>query len=115
MQRRMTRPQGPGADEAFRTYLDSRWARVDHADIPIGLPVAAYEGLEYGAIVYGRGPLFVDDLAEIVGVDDFDEFLSDYANRFRFGIVTTDDYRVLAEVHCGCDLGDIFTSDVYPR
>jgi hypothetical protein len=107
--------QGPGADEAFRAYLDSRWARVDHEDIPIGLPVAAYEGLEYGAIVYGRGPLFVDDLAGIVGADDFDEFLSDYTDRFRFGVVTTDDYRALAEAHCGCDLGDIFTSDVYPR
>ena len=107
--------QGEGGDEGFRTHLDSRWARVEYADIPIGLPADAYEGTEYGAIVYGRGPLFVDGLAKIVGQETFDEFLAEYAATFKYGIASTQGYQALLERHCGCDLSHEFEAAVYPR
>jgi aminopeptidase N len=107
--------QGEGGDEGFRAHLDSRWARVEHADIPIGLPAEAYEGTEYGAIVYGRGPLFVDDLAMVVGQETFEEFLAEYATKFKYGIASTQDYQALVERHCGCDLSQEFEAAVYPR
>ncbi len=107
--------QGPGADEGFLHHLESLWQRVEYADIPIGMPVASYEGREYSAIVYGRGPLFVYELAAVMGQENFDVFLSDYARAFKYGIATTEDFERLAEADCGCDLSGRFAEAVYPR
>ena len=49
----------------------------------IGMPAAAYEGNAYSAIVYGRGPIFFDTLAEAMGQASFDAFLRDYVARYR--------------------------------
>ncbi|MEZ4769153.1 MAG: M1 family aminopeptidase [Caldilineales bacterium] len=105
--------------DGFRQSLTGRWDRVDDEDIPIGLPVAAYsEGGEYpgtyGAIVYGRGPLFFEALAQQMGPDTFDAFLRDYYQTFAWDVATTDGLRALAEKHCGCDLGQLFAEWVYP-
>jgi hypothetical protein len=111
----------------FQGYSDSwydRWRRVDMADVPIGLPAGVYEGVEYGAIVYGRGPIFVDALAEEMGrspvganapagQETFDEFLRDYYQTHKWGIGTSDSFRQLAEQHCQCDLTDLFEEWVY--
>lgn len=106
--------QGAGGDQGFRDSLVGRWSRVESAEIPIGQPVASFTGSEYGAIVYGRGPLFVDELAQIMGQETFDAFLRDYAAQHRYGIATTDSFKTLAEQHCGCDLTEQFERNVYP-
>ncbi len=104
---------GMPASEGFRDSLLERWARVDNADIPIGLPVKSYEGREYGAIVYGRGPLFIEALAETMGQSVFDAFLRDYYATHKWGIATADSFQELAEQHCKCDLGSLFDEWVY--
>jgi aminopeptidase N len=58
--------------------------------------------------VYGRGPLFVEALAERMGQDRFDKFLGDYARQFRWGIATADDFKRMAEAACACRLDDLF-------
>ena len=68
---------GSGGEQGFRNSLESRWDAVERADIPIGLPVRAYSGQEYGAIVYGRGPLFFVALRNRMGTEAFDAFLKD--------------------------------------
>lgn len=107
--------QGDQAGSGFEAHLDSRWARVEFADIPIGLPVAAYQGDEYGAIVYGRGPLFLGELAGVIGKERFDQFLSDYATRYKYGISTTAEFQAAAEEACGCDLTVEFDAAVHPK
>ena len=106
---------GESAARSYRSSWDSRWDRVDRADIPIGLPVAAYADTEYGAIVYGRGPLFVAALAEEMGQPPFDEFLRDYYQTHKWGIGTSDVFRQLAEQHCKCDLTALFEEWVYDK
>jgi aminopeptidase N len=104
--------------EAVQGYLaswDARWERVDRAKIPIGLPAAAYVDNEYGAIVYGRGPIFVATLAEEMGEETFNGFLRDYYRSHRWDIGTGDAFRQLAEDHCQCDLGDLFAEWVYEK
>jgi hypothetical protein len=104
--------------DAFESYSDSwygRWEQVEMADIPIGLPAGTYEGREYGAIVYGRGPIFVAALAEEMGQKTFDEFLRDYYQTHKWGIGTSDSFRQLAEQHCQCDLTDLFEEWVYEK
>ncbi len=104
---------GPGSSEGYRQSWYGRWDRVDRADIPIGLPVAGYEGGEYGAIVYGRGPLFVEALESEMGEAVFAAFLRDYVEMYSWALATGDDFRELAETHCSCDLTDIFDEWVY--
>lgn len=87
--------------------------RIDFAEIPIGLTADAYSGREYGAIVYGRGPIFLNALAEEMGQLTFDLFLWDYSDQFKYKIAATEDFRRLAEEHCQCDLSEIFNEWVY--
>ncbi len=103
--------------EAAQAYVDSwnsRWTAVDSAEIPIGLPVSAYEGAAYSAIVYGRGPLFILALAETMGETNFEGFLRDYVAQFAWETATTESFMALAESHCQCDLTDLFATWVYP-
>jgi len=105
--------QGTAAARGFRESLEGRWERVDFADIPIGLPVAAYSPAEYGAIVYGRGPLFLEALEERIGEGTVDAFLRDYYQTYRWQIATAEDFHRLAEAHCECNLDSIFNEWVY--
>jgi aminopeptidase N len=100
--------------EGFRSSLEDRWNRVGRANIPIGLPVAGYQGAEYSAIVYGRGPLFFVALREEMGNETFDVFLKDYTTTLSWGIATPETLQSLAETHCICNLDAIFDEWVYP-
>jgi aminopeptidase N len=99
---------GPEGEAGWRDALDSRWDRVDHAPIPIGLPVGSYSGAEYGAIVYGRGAFFFEALAEALGPAIFDLFLLDYTQTYQWRIATGPALKQLAEQHCACDLTPLF-------
>lgn len=105
---------GAGAAAGFEQALRARWARVDNALIPIGQPVAAYSGSEYGAIVYGRGAFFFDALKNEMGAESFDAFLKGYTATFSWEIATTERLKSLAEKHCGCDLTPLFNEWVFP-
>lgn len=102
-----------GYQGAQESWYD-RWDRVDRAEIPIGLPVNEYTGNEYGAIVYGRGPLFIDALAKEMGQKTFDAFLRDYYQSCTWDIGTEQTFQQLAEQHCQCDLTTLFDQFVYP-
>jgi hypothetical protein len=105
---------GSNAADGFRGSLESRWGNVGYAKIPIGLPVAGYEGGAYGAIVYGRGPLFFEALQQEMGVNVFEAFLREYTETLSWGIATPEFLQSLAEEHCSCDLDQIFSEWVYP-
>ena len=99
---------GPQGWDGYRNSWEARWNGVQRALIPIGLPAASYSGNEYGGIVYGRGPLFVEALAQKLGPDSFKQFLRDYTRTHRWGISSTADFKDAAEVECRCDLDGLF-------
>jgi dienelactone hydrolase len=99
---------GQQGAEGFRQSFVGRWQRVDMADIPIGMPAGSYDGTEYGAIVYGRGPLFFLALADEMGQTSFDTFLRDYYQQHKWGIATGVDLKMMAEDQCSCDLSPLF-------
>lgn len=105
---------GPGGEQRFRNFLEGSWDNVNRADIPIGLPVARYSEEQYGAIVYGRGPLFFIALRDRMGNGTFDSFLREYTETLSWGIATPEFLQSLAERHCACDLDDLFNEWVYP-
>lgn len=106
---------GSSGEAGFWAAMQDRWDRVEGAAIPIGLPVSGYTALEYGAIVYGRGPLFFHTLAETMGQSTFDAFLQSYYQTFKWGIVTPESLKELAEQHCACDLTELFEEWVYEQ
>lgn len=99
---------GPDAALSYSQDWQRRWDRVDDADTPIGLPVKDYTPQSYGAIVYGRGPIFIETLSEQMGQDKFAAFLKDYYQTYQWGIATTDGFEKLASKDCGCDLSGLF-------
>lgn len=99
---------GPAGMDSYRASWANRWERVERQEIPIGLPAGDYVGREYSAIVYGRGPLFIEALAEKMGQDHFDPFLRAYYQSNEWEIGTGAGFKQLAEQQCQCDLSDLF-------
>ncbi len=99
--------------QGYYDSLEGRWAQTDFAEIPIGLPADAYTGTEYGAIVYGRGPIFLNELANEMGQGTFDRFMRDYVETYRWQIATSAEFQTLAEDYCDCDLSSLFNEWVY--
>ncbi len=91
----------------YRSFID-RWDRVGRAEIPIGGPVSAYTPKEYGAIVYGRGPLFIEALFQRMGEERFDSFLLQYCREFEWKLVDTAAFQAAAEAACRCSLEELF-------
>lgn len=106
---------GRSGAQDYYNRLESRWERVDFEEIPIGLPVSAYDGAEYSGIIYGRGPIFVNTLAETVGQNNFDAFLRNYFTQFKWGIITTPQFEETIEQQCQCDLDSLFAQWVYSQ
>jgi aminopeptidase N len=98
-----------GAEGYLQSFV-TRWNVLDQADIPIGMPAGNYEGSEYSAIVYGRGPLFFQALSETIGEATFNAFIHDYYQTYKWGIVTGPELKALAEFHCSCDLSPLFSA-----
>ncbi|MEJ5223935.1 MAG: M1 family metallopeptidase, partial [Anaerolineales bacterium] len=98
----------------YHDTFTARWAAVDNEPIPIGQPVAAYDGAAYSAIIYGRGALFLIELRQRMGVTAFDAFLRDYTTTYAWGIANTSGFRALAEQHCACNLTSLFEAWVLP-
>jgi aminopeptidase N len=99
---------GSAVADGFKSSWEDRWGRVNRANTPIGLPVAAYTEQSYGAIVYGRGPLFLDALDQQMGEPKFKTFMKDYFQDYEWGIATTAGFEQLATKDCGCDLSGLF-------
>ena len=93
---------------------NNRWGRVQFAEIPIGLPSGDYQGVQYSAIIYGRGPLFVDALAKQLGPDKFSRFLKQYYQDYKWQVATTAGFKSEAESVCSCDLAALFEQWVLP-
>ncbi len=105
---------GEAGGQGFIAAMNDRWARVKNEDKPIGLPVGDYTAQEYGAIVYGRGPLFFLALRDRIGEDKMTELLRRYYADETWKIATPEEFRKLAEEVAGVSLGDLFEKWVGP-
>jgi aminopeptidase N len=101
---------GEAAAAGYFSSFDERWARVRRQPLPIGLPVRAYSPREYGAIVYGRAPLFLAALSERIGEAAFDRLLAEYMRRWSWRLAAAEDFLKLAEEICGCPLAELARS-----
>jgi len=107
--------QGRDAADQYRSSWNTSWELIQSEDIPIGLPVDAYEGNQYVPIIYGRGPLFMQALAEKMGEELFYAFLRAYYESHKWNIGTTEAFKTLAESYCDCNLSPLFEEWVYAK
>jgi aminopeptidase N len=76
--------------------------------MPVGLPVAAYSEDLYGAVVYGKGPLFFHEMRRLVGDATFQEILETYSDQYRYGIAYPQDLLAVAEQVSGTELDSLY-------
>ena len=105
--------RGKASAVEYRSSWYHLWDSISMAEIPIGLPSDAYTDDEYVPIIYGRGPLFIMTLANTMNQESFDTFLLDYFESNKWGLVTSDTFKRLAEYHCRCDLTTLFEEWVF--
>ncbi|MCL4560473.1 MAG: M1 family metallopeptidase [Chloroflexi bacterium] len=99
---------GASAAQSYQQSWYQRWDGVQRENIAIGMPVKDYSEVAYGAIVYGRGPIFLATLDQKMGKEKFDAFLKDYYQTYQWGIATTSGFESLAAKDCGCNLSALF-------
>lgn len=106
-----------GADEQGLYVQDwtARWSDVGNRPIPIGLPVQNYGNGEVRAIVYGRGPLFIQTLAQEIGEQTFASFLREFLHTHQWELTSGEEFKQMAEEYCTCNLTPIFEQWVYPN
>jgi aminopeptidase N len=92
--------------EGLRGYIEhlqGRYERVQGAaeDKRSDLPVSGYSESEYGAIVYGKAPLFFNAIYEAIGNERFNHLLQDYFSHHRYGVAYPQDFLKVAEGYVG--------------
>jgi aminopeptidase N len=107
-----------GSGEGYANSWYGRWQGLEFAEIPIGMPAGNYYseetgGLAYGAIVYGRGPLFFLALEQEYGLETVLSAIEDYYDTYLWGIAGAEDLRAALEGACDCDLSVEFEEWVY--
>ncbi|MGL1893451.1 MAG: M1 family aminopeptidase [Spirochaetaceae bacterium] len=81
---------GSRAGNSVFASFNKRWSRIQRKPKALNLSADEYNGKEYGAILYGKGPLFLFALKAKFGDELFNQFLVDYINEFRWKRVTTE-------------------------
>lgn len=100
--------------QGYRGSWQGRLGGSDQDILPIGLPVADYpDAMAYSGFVYGRGPLFYDQLSQMLGQEMLDQVIRDYYLRHQWGVATSESLQASAEETCACDLDALFAEWVY--
>ncbi len=102
------------SDAKTQAYILHFRARYLHyvtargGDVTLDLPVTAYDDEGYGAIVYGKGPLFYAKLETVLGIPTVYKALNTYFKRYKYAVVTTADVEKTFEEVSGKDLSALF-------
>jgi hypothetical protein len=106
---------GENGRQSYRQSWIRSWNKVNNQSIPIGLPVSEYLPNEYSPIVYGRGPLFMEALAEKIGQKTFDSCLRQYCISNRWQIVNSTSFKSHFENCSSSELNELFQNWVYSK
>jgi hypothetical protein len=101
-------PEG-GQQMLESTFMEPyEYLQESDQDMPAGLPVADYpEGL-YGAVVYGKGPLFFHAVRQQTGDETFYSILRTYFEQYRYKVAYPQDLLDVAEQVSGQDLDPLY-------
>ncbi len=95
-------------------YVDEvfigRYNRVAGTELDdlISRPVAAYTDENYGAVVYGKGPLFFHELRQTLGDEAFFAFLQTYYQTYRYRVAGRAELLAAIDQAAGQDLSAFY-------
>ncbi|MBN2470122.1 MAG: hypothetical protein JXN59_05290, partial [Anaerolineae bacterium] len=72
--------------QQLNNYLGS-----GNPDLPLGLSTDGYVYSQYALIVYTKGPLFFNEITNLIGRDGMYAFLQEYFRRFKYEIADISD------------------------
>ena len=103
---------GDQAGQSIRSHyqndLDNYLAQKGNKDMPVGLPVSAYDGRQYDIFVYEKGPLLYSKLSDQFGNDAVLKLLKTYYTQYRYKIAHTHDLEQLVAEMLGQDARKLF-------
>lgn len=86
-------------DARTQRLVSQRWIapleglRARQQDTVVAQPVQAFlNGTQYETVVYAKGALFWDAVRRTVGVRRFERFLQNYLRKYRWKIITTEEW-----------------------
>jgi aminopeptidase N len=85
-----------------------RGAQQSERDRGVAGPVDSFSEQDYGAIVYGKGPLFFDALRARLGDEAFFAALQAYLKAHRYGVAYPDDLIAAFEETSGQQIEDLY-------
>ena len=92
-----------------RTFMERyQYLQESDQDMPAGLPVADYPESLYGAVVYGKGPLFFHALRQQTGDETFYSILRTYFEQHRYQVAYPQDLLDVAERVSDQDVDPIY-------
>jgi Peptidase family M1 domain len=99
---------------SYLKYWQRIWDNSAVPDMKIGLSVDAYDEASYGEIVYAKGLIFLEEIAETIGQEKLDEALRTYYQRYAWKFATPQNFQDVLEETCECTLEDLFDIWVNP-
>lgn len=94
----------------------TRVAALQNPSESLDQPVDSYaSGPSYEGIIYSKGALFYDAFRTALGDRLFLEFLQNYLDEHRYGIVDTDDWTAAIDALENPELSELYTSWIQPR
>jgi len=103
---------GAGASQSVRDNyqqaVNNYLADKNNKDMPVGLPVTAYDEQQYSVFVYDKGPLFYSQLADKYGEDAVLKMLRTYYIQYRYRIAHARDMQRLVTEMFGQNARSLF-------
>lgn len=101
-------PAATSVRDNYQQVLSGYLAEKGSKDMPVGLPVSAYDERQYSVFVYQKGPLFYSQLADKYGDDAVLKLLKTYFIQYRYRIARTSDMQRLVTGMFGQDARKLF-------
>jgi len=99
---------GTVSSESLFQSFHNRWNEVERKDLPVGLPSAEYHPDEYSPIIYGKGPVFIRTLADIMTERTYDNFMKVYYKINKWKNAEADFFIKLSQDISDKDLKPLF-------
>ena len=72
-----------GEQRQYNSYVGS-----GNPDLPLGLSTDGYVGYQYTLIIYTKGPLFFNEITNMIGRDEMYRVLQEYFRRYKYEVAT---------------------------
>jgi hypothetical protein len=92
-----------GEQMQYNAYVGS-----GNPDLPLGLSTDGYVGFQYTLIIYTKGPIFFNEITDLIGRDEMYRVLHEYFRRYKYEVATIEGMLQTFEDVTGRDWDQMF-------